>query len=78
MPASLKNTLTHIVNYEKIIFDKKKVIKKLQHDVHQFEKTLEYLRFKKAYSLKMSEYYLCKGIFLHVFLYPERYYTSTK
>ena len=54
----MKNTLTHIVNYEKTIFDKKSNLN-LQPE-------------------NLAGYYLCKGIFLYVFLYPERYYTSGK
>ena len=42
------------------------------------EKTLEYLNIQENLpSENHTEYYLCKGIFLHVFLYPERH-TSTK
>ena len=54
----MKNTLTHIVNYEKTIFDKKSNLN-LQPE-------------------NLTGYYLCKGIFLYVFLYPERYCTSGK
>ena len=54
----MKNTLTHIVNYEKTIFDKKSNLN-LQPE-------------------NLAGYYLCKGIFLYVFLYPERYCTSGK
>ena len=31
------------------------------------EKTFEYLRSKKVYDLKISEYYLCKEIFFFMF-----------
>ena len=27
-------------------------------------------------SENLTEHYLCKGIFLYLFVYPERYYTS--
>ena len=40
------------------------------------EKALKY--FKIQESLRSEKYYLCKGIFLYVFLYPERYYISPK
>ena len=43
------------------------------------EKTLEYLKIQESLrSENLTEYYLCKGIFLYVFLYPERYYASKK
>ena len=42
-------------------------------------KTLEYLKVQKSLPTEsLPEYYLCKGIFLYVFFYPERYYTRTK
>ena len=42
------------------------------------EKTLEYFKIQDSLpSENLTMYYLCKGIF-YVFLYPERYYTSTK
>ena len=40
------------------------------------EKALKH--FKIQESLRSEKYYLCKGIFLYVFLYPERYYISPK
>ena len=43
------------------------------------KKTLEYLKIQESLqSEHFSGYHLCKGIFLYVLLYPERYYTSTK
>ena len=43
------------------------------------EKTLEYLKIQESLrSENLTEYCLSKGIFLYVFLYPERYYTSKK
>ena len=43
------------------------------------EKTFDYFKIQESLQPKnLTEYYLCKGIFLYVFLYPERYYTSTK
>ena len=43
------------------------------------EKTLEYPKIQESLPTEnLTEYYLCKRIFLYVFLYPERYYTSTK
>ena len=43
------------------------------------EKTLKYLKIQESLrSENLTEYCLCKGIFLYVFLYPERYYTSKK
>ena len=74
----MKNTLTHIVNYEKTIFDKKNNLKSATGHVN-FEKNLEYFKIQGRLRTKnFRKYYLCKGIFLYVFLYPERYYTSTK
>ena len=43
------------------------------------EKTLKCLKIQESLrSENLTEYYLCKGIFLYVFIYPERYYTTTK
>ena len=43
------------------------------------EETLYYNKIQESLRSKnLTEYYLCKGIFLYVFLYPERYYTRTK
>ena len=43
------------------------------------KKPLEYVKIKETLqSENRTEYYLCKGMFLYVVLYPERYYTSTK
>ena len=40
-------------------------------------KTIEYLKIQKVYSLKnLKLFYLCKIIFLFVFLYPERYHRT--
>ena len=42
-------------------------------------KTLEYLKTQESLrSENVTKYYLCKGISLYVFLYPERHYTNTK
>ena len=42
-------------------------------------KTLEYLKIQESLRPEnLTQYYLCKGIFSYVFLYPERYPTSTK
>ena len=49
-----KSTLTHIVNYEKTIFEKK-IIGKEWHDFCQFKKTSNILRSKKIYGLKISQ-----------------------
>ena len=72
----MKNILTHIVNYEKTIFDKKKYLEKRDMASVNLEKALKY--FKIQESLRSEKYYLCKRIFLYVFLYPERYYISPK
>ena len=61
----MKNTLTHIVNYEKTICDKKNW--KVWQGVQQFRKSPpNVLRLKKAYRLKISQsiiytkvYFLC-------------------
>ena len=42
----MKSTLTHIVNYEKTIFDKKKFEKSDMTPVN-FEKTLEYFKIQE-------------------------------
>ena len=43
------------------------------------EKFLEYLKIQKSLrSENLTKYYLCKGIFLYVFLDPERYHTNTR
>ena len=43
------------------------------------EKTLQYFNIQESLnSENLTKYYLCKGIFLYVFLYPEIYYVSTK
>ena len=41
-------------------------------------KILEYLKIQESLrSNILTDYYLCKGIFLYVFLYPKRYHKST-
>ena len=43
------------------------------------EKALEYLQIQDGLrSENLTGYYICKGIFLYIFLETERYYTSTK
>ena len=76
----MKNTLNHIVNYEKTIFDKKNnSIEKCDMTSINLEKTLEYFKIQKRLRSEiLTKYYLCKGIFLCVFLCHERYYISTK
>ena len=70
-----ENTLTRLVNYEKTISDKKQYDKCDMTSVNS-EKTLEYLNIQEILrSENLKEYYLCNTF---VFLYPERYYTSTK
>ena len=55
----MKNTLTHIVNYEKTIFDKKKQFEKVRHGVCQLRKTLEYLKIQERLSSEnLTEYFL--------------------
>ena len=45
----------------------------------KLEKTLEYLKIQEILrSEDLAKYYLCKGIFLYIFLCPENCYTSTK
>ena len=63
----MKNTLTHIVNYEKRIFDKKIIWK---YDMASFKlgKTLEYRKIQESLqSENLTEDYLRNGIFLYVF-----------
>ena len=61
----MKNTLTHIVNYEKRIFDKKKL--KMRHDVRHLRKPLNVLRFKKAYGLKISQSIIYEQGYIYMF-----------
>ena len=43
------------------------------------EKTLEYLKIQECWQPEnITEYYICVKENFYVFLYPERYYTSTK
>ena len=64
-----KSTLTHIVNYQKTIFDKIKNIEKCNMTSGNLEKTLEYLKIQE--SLRSGNLthrlYLCKGIFYMFF-----------
>ena len=55
---------------------KKKRFEKCNMTSISLEETLEYLKIQR--SEKHTAYYLCKGKFLYVFLYPEIYYTGTK
>ena len=42
-------------------------------------KILEYLKIQEnLLSKNLTKYYLCKGMFLYVFLYPERYKHNVK
>ena len=50
----MKNTLTHIVNYEKTIFDKKNNMKSATWRP-SYKKSSNILRSKKASSLKTSQ-----------------------
>ena len=70
--------LTHIVNYEKTVFDKKKFEKCDMTSVN-LEKTLEYIKIRESLRFEnLIKYYLCEGILLYVFLCLEKYYISTK
>ena len=43
------------------------------------EKTLECLTIQENLRYgNLTDYYLCKALSLHIFLYPERHYTNTK
>ena len=68
----MKNNLSHVVNYENTIFWK------VRHDVYQLKKPLNIFRPKKAYFFKISESAIYVNESFYVFLYPERYHTSTK
>ena len=73
-----ENTLPHIANYEKTIFKKKKN-SKVPHDALQLRKNPQNIwRSKKAYGLKISQRTIYVKEYFYVFLYPEKYYTSTK
>ena len=57
----------------------KKKIEKSDMTFIKLEKTLEYSKIQESLlSENLTNYYLCKGIFLYVFLCPERYSTNTK
>ena len=57
---------------------KKKKIEKYSMASVNLGKNLEYLNIQEILrSEYLTEYCLCKGIFLYVFLYPEKYYTSS-
>ena len=47
----MKNTLPHIFSNEKTIFDKKKIIRKVRHDVHQLKKTLKYVKYPRKFTV---------------------------
>ena len=67
-----------IVSYENNFWQKKKKIEEFDITSIILEKTLEYLNIHESlWSENLRKYYLRKGIFLYVFHYPERYYTST-
>ena len=56
-------------NIKKAIFDKTFFEKVTSVNLG---KTFEYLKIQESIrSENLTEYYLCKGIFLYVFLYPE-------
>ena len=62
----MKNTLTDLVNCEKMIW-------KVRHDVINLEKNLKYFKIpESAWYENLTKHYLWKGIFSYVFLYPER------
>ena len=64
---------------ERKILTKKKFFEKCDMMFVSLGKTLEYLKIQEnLWSENLTEYYLWKGILLYVFLYPERYNTSTK
>ena len=64
----MENTLAHIVNYEKTIFDKKKFKKSHMTSVN-LKKILEYLKIQENLrSENLANYYLCKEIFLCFYL----------
>ena len=72
----MKNSLTHIVNYEKKIRDK---FEKCNMTRFNLGKTLKHLKIQESLrSENLTEYWSFKGIFLYAFLYHERYYTNTK
>ena len=60
-----------LVNYEMILLTKKAAF--------NLENNLEYHRIQESLlSANLTEYNLCKGIFLYVSLYPKRNCTSKK
>ena len=61
----MKNTVTHIVNYEKTKIFNKKTTWKVPHEVHQPKKS-EYLKIQDSLQSKNLT-------ILYIFLYPERY-----
>ena len=67
----LKNTLPHLLNYKQSAVDKKKNFEKYDKNSVNLENTFEYFKIQDPW------YYLFKGIFLYVALYPRTYCTST-
>ena len=64
----VKNSLPHLVNYEKTIFWRKQIIWKCDITAVILEKTLEYLKSKKAYDLKISH-----SEYLEMFFYTPKH-----
>ena len=67
----MKNNLPHIVINEMTIFDKNN-LKSATWRLSTYKKPSNILISKKVYGLKIAQ------SVIYVFLYPERYYTSTK
>ena len=60
--------------HEKTIFDNKNNFKKCKTTSVDLEKTFKYLKIPESLRLEnFTEQYLCKGLFLHVFLQPKRF-----
>ena len=73
----MENTLPHIFDYEKAIFDRQK----LEDDMASLylEKNLYYFKIQEILRSKSrTEYYFCEGLFLCFFLYPEWWIINTK
>ena len=64
----VKNSLPDLVNYEKATFWRKQIIWKCDRTAVNLEKTLEYLKSKKAYDLKISH-----SEYLEMFSYTPKY-----
>ena len=69
---------THIVNYEKKIYDNKKYLNSATWRPSTYNNPSGIIRTKKAYGLEISQSIIYVKQYFYVFLYIKIYYTSTK